>query len=253
MGIFLEGTLSGPAPWQVRGKATFKVLFFKVSVSFNHRFGTEEPGPLPAPVDVLTLLVGAVSDVRNWSSELAAGEHALVTLREVTGGERLRAHPRAQLTVRQRVVPLNVRIDRYGNAPVSGADRFTLEAVRADGSSAALPLGVRRLQDAFALGQYQQMSDDEKLSRRSFEAEDAGLRLGSEEASYQYDSLLDGEIEYETQLLVPGQAPEQEAPSADRYVMTATVFEAVAVTGAAGQAAIRRTGNARYRGLQQVA
>ena len=32
MGIYLEGTLSGPTPWQVRGKATFKVLFFKVSV-----------------------------------------------------------------------------------------------------------------------------------------------------------------------------------------------------------------------------
>ena len=43
MGIYLEGTLSGPTPWQVRGKATFKVLFFKVSVSFKHRFGQDSP------------------------------------------------------------------------------------------------------------------------------------------------------------------------------------------------------------------
>ena len=74
MGIYLEGTLSGPTPWQVRGKATFKVLFFKVSVSFKHRFGQDRPAPLlPEAVDVLEKLVGAVSDARNWSSELAEG------------------------------------------------------------------------------------------------------------------------------------------------------------------------------------
>jgi hypothetical protein len=253
MGISLEGTLSGPTPWQIRGKATFKVLFFKVSVSVNHRFGVDEPGPLPAPVDVLTLLVGAVRDARNWSSELRRGEHPLVTFGEGSGGASLRAHPRAELVVRQRVVPLNVTIARFGNAPVSGENRFTLAAVRADGGGGELPLAATMLQDAFALGQYLEMDDDEKLSRPSFEGQDAGLRLGSEEVSYQYDSLVDGEIEYETQLVVPGQAPQEDAPSAPRYVMAATVLEAVAVTGAAGQAAIRRSGNARYRTLQLVA
>src|SRR5215510_14942686 len=102
MGIMLDGTLSGPTPWHVQGKATFKVLFFKVSVSVNHRFGVEDPGPLPVPVDVLTLLVGAVRDARNWSSELRRGEHPLVTFGEGSGGASLRAHPRAELVVRQR-------------------------------------------------------------------------------------------------------------------------------------------------------
>jgi len=35
--------------------------------------------------------------------------------------------------------------------------------------------------------------------------------------------------------------------------MAAKVLDAVAVTGAAGQAVLRRTGNARYRTFQQVA
>jgi len=254
MGIFLEGTLSGPTPWQVRGKATFKVLFFKVSVSFDHRFGPAEPGPLPAPVDVLTLLLEAVSDARNWSSELPRGEHPLVTFREQSGGSNLgAAHPRAELTVRQRVVPLNLTIDTFGNAPLSGENRFTLEAVRADGSGGELPVGVTTLQDAFALGQFQQMSDDQKLSHPSFEPRDAGLRLGSNDVAYQYDAEVDGEIEYETQLVVPGQAPIEEGPSTVRYVMLATVLDAVVATGAAGQAPLRRSGNARYRSLQQVA
>jgi hypothetical protein len=252
MGINLEGTLSGPTPWHVKGKATFKVLFFKVSVSVDHRFGIEEPGPLPAPVDVLTMLVEAVRDVRNWSSELGRGEHPLVTFREgAEGGAVLGVHPRAELVVRQRVVPLNVTIESFGNAPLSGANRFRLEAVGGEGVE--LPLEVTPIQEAFAMGQFQQMSDDEKLSRPSFEAQDAGLRLGSEEVSYQYDSLVDGEIEYETELMVPGQVAEEGTPSTPRYVMAATVLDAVVVTGAAGQAALRRSGNARYRDLQRVA
>jgi hypothetical protein len=243
MGIHLEGTLSGPSPWHVRGKATFKVLFFKVSVSVDHRIGEEAPGELPEAVDVLGRLVAAVADPRNWSSELPPGEHALVTLRDAATPRR-RAHPRAVLTVRQRVVPLNVQIERYGTAPVAGADRFTLDAVGTDGG--AVSLGVTRLSDAFALGQFRVLSDDEQLTRPSFEQAEAGLRVGSDAVSYAYDGLTDGEIRYETQLVVPGQGPLPE-PATRGYVMPATVFEAVAVTGAAGQAAIRRTGPARYR------
>jgi hypothetical protein len=253
MGITLEGTLSGPTPWQVRGKATFKVLFFKVSVSFDHRFGSEEPPALPEPVDVQGLLVAAVSDARNWSGELPAGEHALVTFRGGGDQATLRAHPRAELRVRQRVVPLNLTIDRFGNAPLGGARQFTLAALRADGGAGELPLETTLLQDAFALGQYQGMSDEEKLGRPSFEARDAGLQMGTEQVGYEYDPATDGELEYETLQLVPGQPAEPEDGPRVVYVMKAGVLEGVVGTGAAGQATIRRSGNARYRTLQQVA
>jgi hypothetical protein len=253
MGINLEGTLSGPAPWHVKGKASFKVLFFKVSVSVDHRFGAAEPPPLPAPVDVSALLAAAVRDARNWSSELPRGEHPLVTLREYAAGETLRVHPRAQLAVRQRVVPLNTTIEKFGNAPVGGERRFTLTAVRSDGSGAGLPVGASAMQDSFGLAQFVEMSDDEKLTRPSFERKDAGLRFGTDEVAYEYDGVVDGEIEYETQLVVPGQAEAEDQPSAGVYRMTALVLEAVALTGAAGQAPIRRSGNLRYRRLEQVA
>ena len=47
MGVFLDITLAGPTPWHVWGEATFKVLIFKVSIRFDHRFGHEEPPALP--------------------------------------------------------------------------------------------------------------------------------------------------------------------------------------------------------------
>ena len=245
MGISLDGTLSGPTPWHVKGKASFDLLFFSVSISVDHRFGRDEPAELPAAVDVLGLLIAAVNDARNWSSELPRGEHPLVTFREPTDTTTLRAHPLAVLTVRQRVVPLNMTIDTFGNAPVSGTNRFTLEPRRADGSAGELPLSFNVTQDSFGVAQFLRLRDDERLSRPSFESKDAGLRFGSDEVDYHYDPLLDADVEYETQMVVPGQ--EEKPPSLPVYVMRGAILDAVVINGAAGQAPLRRTGNARYR------
>jgi hypothetical protein len=246
MGIMLDGTLSGPTPWHVQGKATFKVLFFKVSVSVNHRFGRDEPAPLPDPVDVVGLLVAAVSDARNWSSELPSGEHPLVTFRQQSSTTTLRAHPLAELSVRQRVVPLNMTIDTFGNAPVTGANRFTLEPRRADGTAGPLPLATTVTQDSFAIAQFVQLSDDERLARPSFEPKDAGIRFGTDDVVFHYDPLVDSNLEYETLIVVPGQEEQPQQPVGSTYVMKAAVLDAVVITGAAGQAPIRRKGNARY-------
>jgi hypothetical protein len=136
-------------------------------------------------------------------------------------------------------------IDIFGNAPVSGANRFTLQARRADGSAGELPLGFEATQDSFAVAQFLRMSDDQRLSRPSFESKDAGIRFGSDAVDYHYDPLVDAVIEYETQMVVPGQ--EEKPPSQPIYVMRASILDAVVMTGAAGQAIIRRTGSGRYR------
>jgi hypothetical protein len=247
MGIFLDGTLAGPTPWHVKGKASFKILFFKVSISVDRRIGRDAPAPLPEAVDVLGLLVAAVRDARNWSGELPRGEHPLVTFREQTDTATLRVHPLAQLTVRQRVVPLNTTIEMFGNAPVAGANQFTLAPRRADAGDGPLPLGSSFTRDSFAMAQFQRLTDDEKLSRPSFELRDAGVRFGTDEVAYHHDPRVDSDVEYETQMYVPGQQDPPEPASGPRYVMPASVLDAVIATGAAGQAPIRRTGNARYR------
>jgi hypothetical protein len=247
MGIKLSGTFSGPTPWHVKGKAHFDILFFSVSVTVDHKFGLDEPAALAAAVDVLGLLVDALSDARNWSGELPAGQHPLVSFRPQSESPTLRVHPLAALSARQRVVPLNMTIETFGNAPLSGGNRFTLEPRRSDGSPGELPLASALFQDSFAIGQFLRMSDDERLSRPSFEAKDAGIRFGTDDLAYHYDPLVDADIEYETQMVVPGQEETGEQPAPPAYVMKGAILDAVVATGAAGQAAIRRTGNARYR------
>ena len=67
-GISLHGQLSGPAPWNARGEASFKVLFVKISVDFNVTWG-DSPPPDPIEIENVTLLVTtALGDDRNWTA-----------------------------------------------------------------------------------------------------------------------------------------------------------------------------------------
>ncbi|HEU5102576.1 MAG TPA: DUF6603 domain-containing protein, partial [Roseiflexaceae bacterium] len=249
MSVSLDMSLAGPTPWHVWGKATFKIFFFKVSIRFDHRFGHEPPPALPEPIDVPALLAEALGDRRNWSSALPRGEHPLVGLRDAeTPQAVLRVHPLAELSVRQRVVPLNRPVTRFGNLPLAEPATFTVAAGTSDSSQ--LPLRSAFLQDSFALAQYQEMSDEQKITRPAFESQDAGLRFGADEAAYEYEPLPDATIAYET-LLVDPTRPAEAATTAEPYVLPQTVLEAVASLGAAGQAAIRRGGSARYRALER--
>lgn len=251
MGVFLEMTLAGPTPWHIWGKATFKVLFFKVSIRFDHRFGRAEPPVLPAPLDVLTLLADALGDRRNWSAALPRGTPAIVSLRAAqTTPAALRVHPLAELSVRQRVVPLNRPVTKLGNVPLDAATTFTVAASGSD--NAPLPLPSTPLQDAFALAQYQEMSDEEKLTRPAFEPQDAGLRFGLAEVAYQYEPLPETAITYETLIIDPTR-PAETVTVTQPYVLAQTALDAVVSLGAAGQAPRRRSPSARYRALERAA
>src|SRR5262249_40921760 len=129
VGVFFSGTLAGPAPWHVDGKATIKLLFFSVSVHFDHQFGGAEAPPLPGAGGVGGEGGGGLGGVggggggggRGGRGGVRGGEPPVVTLRENGAtGESLVVHPLAELTVRERVVPLNRPITRVGSAPVRG-------------------------------------------------------------------------------------------------------------------------------------
>lgn len=253
MSIYLDATLSGPTPWHAYGTASFQILFFKVAIPFNVHFGPEPPpAALPEPVDVVGLLAAAFADARNWSGGLAPGVRPLVSVRPMPdGATTLRVHPLAQLTARQRVAPLNRRIEKFGNYGLeAGARAYTVAAVRTDTGA---PLRATRVKDVFALSQFQEMSDDEKLSSPSFETLDSGLRFGSDEFVYQQDPATDGTVGYEQRTIDPGTGDGAARQEDEPHLMSAAVFDAVVGLGAAGQAATRRTGTSRYRDLEPVA
>jgi hypothetical protein len=126
-------------------------------------------------------------------------------------------------------------ITKFGNAPVSGDQSFTLKAVRSDDGK---EITVEHIIDSFALAQFVQMSDDEKLSSPAFNQKRAGIRLAAGEFAYGYEPGLDVAIAYETLLI----SPDEPALRLQPYVMRAAALDGTASLGAAAQAARRLAG-----------
>lgn len=245
MSVGLSMTLTGPSPWHVWGTATFTILAFKQSVAFDARYGPEPPPVLPDPVDVKALLTTALNDARNWSGELPAGERPLVTFRATTvKADVLQVHPLAEVAVRERVAPLDMRISRFGNAPISGDTQFSLKAVRSD---TGIEIPSQSISDAFALAQFLEMSDDQKLSSPAFTNEHAGIRFTTGEFAYGYEPALDTTITYETAMIVPEQPVAQQLKP---YAMPAATMDGTMPSGAAAQAARQLSVASRARGLR---
>ena len=209
MGVELDLALSGPSPWHARGRATFKVWRFSKSISFDRVCGADEPPPALAPADVLPALVQALSDRRSWGGELPARLRSVLVLREDGGSPGL-LHPLAELTVRQRVVPLGLTIDRFGNTTPAGASRFDVAAI--DNAGGPSP-STRPLLDDFAPAQFLDLDDEAKLRRPSFERLQSGIAFGQGMAfGGQEDEGLVGEalLDYET--VVPGENARERGP-----------------------------------------
>ena len=177
--IKLEFTLEGPTPWKAKGTAKFKICwFFTLKVRFNKTFGEARNTTLP-DLEVLPLLMQALNADDNWEGEVPTHRHNLETIKEVGGviGQ-IFVHPVGMLKVSQKVVPLNIRIDRIGAQRPSDGREFGITAVQLP-SSALPPVDV--VQESFAPAQFFDMKDEEKLGSPSFKSFDSGVRIGDPE------------------------------------------------------------------------
>jgi hypothetical protein len=243
LGVSLEMTLSGPAPWHARGKAKIKVWIFSVSISFDKTFGDAAPTTLP-PVDPLPELLQALGDRRNWSAQLPTAGAMLVTLRELPATDEVLVHPLGRLSVRQRVLPLNVEISRFGNTTPSGDRRFTITQVAIH----ERPVEEREpTRDLFARAQFVEMSDAQKLTSPSFERMESGVELGVATVAFggqtDDDLMVTTPIEYEECII----GDEADIRAAKPYDVAPEMLAAVASISAAGRAQTRHTGRDKYR------
>jgi hypothetical protein len=216
--VKFNGELSGPRPLRVRGKATFEILWWDYSVSFNTTLIGGSPPPPPPPIDVIPLLRDALLAPASWSAALAQGER-LVTLREEPPTAKIKIHPLSELTIKQNVVPLGIRITKYGNAPIAGGAReFRVSQVQI-GTRTVTTTDVR---DNFAPGQYKEMTDDEKLSSPSFEMLEAGVRIAADEP--QCGTAVSMAVDFE-EIIIPEPTPAEE--TRPKYTMEATIVNRV--------------------------
>jgi hypothetical protein len=187
--VSLDFTLEGPSPWRAHGTATVSVSFFffsvSVDISFDITWGDRHDEVFPS-IKVLSILEKAFADRRNWEAALPPNAHQQISLRElpITEGTPpanvpLIVHPFGILSVSQKAVPLKQAIQVVGNQPVEDVLKtFKIDNVSANGTA----LIFSDVLEEFAPAQYLKMTDDQKLTRKSFEQMPSGVRIAGTDA-----------------------------------------------------------------------
>ena len=166
----LDLLLTGPEPWHARGHATVHYMGDH-TLGFDRTFGPDAPPQAIPATNVAALVRAAVGDPGSWGAVPPSGDHSLVTLRDIGAANGLLLHPRAELTVHQRVAPIDTVLAKYGNGPIDGPSTITIDSVTTPGIATQ---SIGTLDDDFAPAQYFQLTDDEKLSSPAFEKLPAG-------------------------------------------------------------------------------
>jgi hypothetical protein len=243
----LELTLTGPTPWHLYGNAHFAILGIQATAPVDLHIGDDDPPPaqLPAPIDIYGLLQAALADARNWQTLNTPVADSPVRLRAPAADDPaakapLLVHPLGSVSVRQRVVPLEFQIRRYGNAPVAGAAYFVADSPAATAPVAGMPdvaLECSALQEQFALAQFDNLTDAQKLSAPAFTLERAGMQIGTTAfATAPTLSIAPGGQFEDLPPSVAGLAAGQRAAHVERAISQ----------GAAARASLRARGAKRY-------
>ena len=178
VGIALDLTLEGPAPWRARGRGSIDLFLFSVSFDFDEQWGTAPALPRPAP-DVGRELRQAIAAPSAWVvHRSASGVPGIV----VTAGRRP-ALGRGELVdpygCAQRARSGGFRsgssIDRFDRIPLPvGSPGTSSTAGSGEVPSPRPGRGAR----AFAAAVYLALSDDQQLSRPAYEPFRARARPG---------------------------------------------------------------------------
>jgi Family of unknown function (DUF6603) len=246
--IRLEGSLAGPRPLHIKGRATFEILWWDVSLRLDKTLVEGAKPPPPEPIDVLPRLKEALGNPANWVSQLPDGQRQAVSLRAKTGTTTdVFLHPLGSLSVKQNIVPLNLDISRFGQSTPSGARRFSISSVTLGGQNQT----TQSITEFFAPAEFFEMSDDEKLSRPSFEPMAAGVEIASHEVLFpevSNDWLEMQKIDYETWIVEKNREPRRNdrGTPTNRYELSAELLGKQARFGAAANCDLRRSGRAKY-------
>jgi hypothetical protein len=236
-GVKVTGTIEGPGRWHVKGELTFSILWWDISKSFDESWGGEAALEA-ALIDVAALLAAELAKPENWSAQLPGGGEAMVTLAPRHGDPVPRAHPLGRFVFSQRVAPLGLTLEKYGDGAVTGPNHFDLVSVTVGPSGAAgRPVAqTTPVREHFARAQFLEMADEEKLTRPSFEEMDAGVEFSSADYEVSPHPPLRASMEYETAYLDLGTHETRSDPSLSRVALEPGLIEALGRHGAAARA-----------------
>jgi hypothetical protein len=248
-GIHLNGRLSGPSPWHLDGEVCVSVLWWDACLGIDVTFGESRRAELPpidpwfglVPFDPQRPVLGlqaAIQDPRNWTGSTTAGAVPVVALAERPAGVPSPVDPVGAATLRQKVVPLNQKITKFGEFKPVGHDTFKVTTVLIGGVEQS---NVVAEQEDFVPAHFREMDGAARLSAKPFDKMDAGFTVNAHLATV--GTLGEKEIVYETQLLDGNR--ERVGPQ-PLYPLTRRHLLGMLNRSAAGLGGSRRSGFNRY-------
>lgn len=219
-GVSVDLLLEGPSLWHAKGEASLHFLFFTVHAGFEVSWGEADAEPPPPQIDAAAQVALALAEQGAWTSIAPDGD-SWITFRAVDRDD-IGVHPYGSLSVRQQAVPLGVPITRIGRSHVVG-DTVTVTLAPIAGAPVSAPT-----MGQFAASQFNELNDDQKLSRPSFESYQDGVAFGAATTSHSVEQIAGAS--YET-VFIPDTRPAGRSALDPRLFAHALEFGPVARSG----------------------
>lgn len=207
-GIELSYRWAGPDPSELGGKCTLNLLGWKQDFNFAVTWGDDVAIPNQFS-DSLEIMRAELANPANWEAALPRGVPSVLSFATAPDGTPFAAHPLGCLQFSQTRIPFDLDLQRIGSSRVSGPTRFALESARLGKSPAmARP---QLIDDYFALSEYRNLSESDKLARPQLERLVSGCRFG--EVGYRVGTAApDQALSCETLYLDPEAATDHPKP-----------------------------------------
>ena len=157
----------------------------RVNVSFDKTFGQVRVEPIEM-AELWGKFNDAVLNKDSWEVIGPDRSHQTVAFREVPDGNTdLVIDPFGALRFNQKLVPMNISLSKYGTAKIKDVNKFQVTSlVLTDADNNTQTITPTITQDYFARNEFFYMTDDEKLSKESYERFDSGFSIGSTDEIY---------------------------------------------------------------------
>lgn len=198
LGVQLQLHLDGPAPWRAQGSAEVEVLWSSVPVDVGPITWGDADNPPPALADARQLVRDALHhNPAAWQALVPPDADRAVRVKPAVPSEvEVTLHPLGLFEVRQHVLPLETVVSRIGASPVpAGQRRINFGVPLVDGTPAG---ALSPVTDLFAPGVFLDLSEDQKLSRPSFEPMMAGARIRPPGENAPFTGSREADLRYET-------------------------------------------------------
>jgi hypothetical protein len=236
-GAAFRGTISGTAPWHVEGSASVSILWWDVDFPVGPiEWGDHDVSVLPL-VDSMAEVMKALNDATAWSALPPAVSDAVTLLRSAAsdGSDHDLANllqPFSLIEATQKIAPFDIAITRLG-AYASTIKQFGFANPKINGVPAP---AFSEISAPFAIGQFKELSQDEKASKPDFEDHPAGIQIAPV-AGTALGRIGDATLEWDT--FFP---KEDEAPLRGRWILSTELNRTLIAAGSVAKQR-RKAGN----------